>query len=202
MSRRRPIPVGGHRSRSALTVLADRDAAGSRTALTAPVANSHDLDRASNSRGTPPATSPNGFGRPELAGPQSARPTGCSRCPPGRGGSAAEPCGPARPGRAGTMKPAVTYSWCAPPEMSSSPVSGTTNVVDSPVGVVGHPGGPVRCRWTALASTSPWLRRGVGGRRPGRCPRPPGRSWPLPPGSSAARAGRPAARRRTGRCRG
>src|SRR5664280_3862527 len=164
MSRRRPISVGGHRSRSVLTVLADRDAAGPRTAVTAPVANSHDLDRASNPRGTPPATLLNGFGRPELAGPRSARPTGCSRCPPGRGGPAAEPGDPLalveQDDDAGGHLLLVR-------SIGDEQLAGQRHDQRDglAVGVVGHPGGPVRGRWTALGSTSPWLRRGVGGRR-------------------------------------
>src|SRR5450759_1413161 len=60
-----------------------------------------------------------------------------------------------------TTTPAVTYSWCAPPEMSSSPVSGTTNVMDSP------------WAWSAI----PADRSGAGGQHSHR-PRPgSGAGW-------------------------
>src|SRR5450756_1209551 len=61
----------------------------------------------------------------------------------------------------GTTTPAVAFSGCAPPEMSSSPVSGTTNVVDSP--------------WACLAI--PADRSGAGGQHSHR-PRPgSGAGW-------------------------
>src|SRR5664280_2712327 len=60
-----------------------------------------------------------------------------------------------------TTTPAVTYSWCAPSEMSSSPVSGTTNVMDSP------------WAWSAI----PADRSGAGGQHSAR-PRPgSGAGW-------------------------